>query len=99
LIFINGLGAISGPIITGWAMGVVGPGGFWLFIALLMLATGGYAIWRMFQRPSTATTEDTVSYAPLTPSATAVAVEFAQEYYADNLEEAESEGESATYRE
>ena len=31
LIFINGLGAIAGPLITGWIMGQIGPGGFYLF--------------------------------------------------------------------
>lgn len=94
LIFINGLGAITGPLITGWVMGIVGPQGFWLFIAILMLATGGYAIWRMNRRPSTHSSEETVSYAPITPTATPVFVEVAQELYAENIEEAE--GENAT---
>ncbi len=49
LVFINGLGAIAGPLITGWLMGpaVFGPSGFFLFMAIAavragrsMLATG-----------------------------------------------------------
>ncbi|MEO1308136.1 MAG: MFS transporter, partial [Pseudomonadota bacterium] len=91
LIFINGCGAIAGPIITGWMMGVIGPHGFWMFVALLMTATGAYAAWRMTRRPATVSTEDTASYAPLTPVATSVAVEVAQEYYAENIEEAGSD--------
>ena len=35
LIFINGLGAITGPVITGWIMAQVGPNGFFLFMAVL----------------------------------------------------------------
>ena len=87
LIFINGVGAIAGPLITGWMMGVIGPSGFWLFIGALMTATGVYAAWRMYSRPAAPAPDETVSYAPLTPTATPVAVEAAQEVYADNLEE------------
>jgi len=91
LIFINGCGAIAGPVITGWMMGVIGPNGFWMFVALMLTSTAAYAAWRMTRRPSTVSTEETASYAPITPVATAVAVEVAQEYYAENVEEAGSE--------
>ena len=38
LIFINGLGAISGPVITGWAMDRIGPPGFfWFTFALFVM--------------------------------------------------------------
>ena len=38
MLFINGLGAIMGPIITGWMMGTaLGPGGFYLFTAVLFI--------------------------------------------------------------
>ena len=50
MVFINGLGAISGPIITGWIMEVYGPPGFFLFIAALMLVLAGYAAYRMTQQ-------------------------------------------------
>ncbi|MEM9473836.1 MAG: MFS transporter [Pseudomonadota bacterium] len=91
LIFINGCGAIAGPVITGWMMGVIGPNGFWMFVALMLTSTAAYAAWRMTRRPSTVSTEETASYAPITPVATAVAVEVAQEYYAENVEEAGSD--------
>ena len=87
LIFLNGVGAIAGPLVTGWIMGIIGPSGFWLFIAVLMTAIGAYAGWRMTRRPTVSAPEETVSYAPLTQAATAVAVEAAQEVYAENLEE------------
>jgi MFS family permease len=50
MIFLNGFGAIFGPLITGWIMGQVGPGGFFLFIAALYVALTGYALWRMSRR-------------------------------------------------
>ncbi len=79
MVFINGLGAVAGPLITGWFMGVVGPRGFFLFIAGLMLAMAAYAAYRMTQRAAPSV-EDTESYAPIIASASPVAVEFAQEY-------------------
>jgi MFS family permease len=50
MIFLNGFGAIFGPIITGWIMGQMGPGGFFLFIGILYTALAGYALWRMTRR-------------------------------------------------
>lgn len=79
MVFINGLGAVAGPLITGWFMGLVGPRGFFLFIAGLMLTMAAYAAYRMTQRAAPSV-EDTESYAPIIASASPVAVEFAQEY-------------------
>lgn len=47
MVFINGLGAIAGPLMVGWMMGVMGPGGYFLYIAILMFAMVAYAIYRM----------------------------------------------------
>ncbi|MBS8228611.1 MFS transporter [Vannielia litorea] len=88
LIFINGVGAIAGPIVTGWFMGLMGPLGFFVYIALLMAAVAGYAFWRMTRRPSVAV-EDTGQYAPVLPSSTAVVVDMAQEVFIENLEESD----------
>ena len=70
LLFINGLGAISGPVITAWIMSVVGPGGFFLFMALLFMCLSVYAVWRMSQRKRTA--EATSGYMAVSPSGTTV---------------------------
>lgn len=80
LIFINGLGAIVGPILTGWIMGVVGPEGFFLYIAVLMASLSIYAAYRMTQRMS-GSVDDMTSYSPISPSASPVAVDMAQEVY------------------
>jgi MFS family permease len=78
LIFINGLGAIGGPIATGWVMERAGPNGFFLFMGGLFLLLGLYAMWRMMRRrvlgPLTP-----VDLAVVSPTATSIAVEAAME--------------------
>ena len=89
LLFINGLGAIGGPLATGWLMGQVGPQGFWLFIAVLMLSMASYAAYRMTQRPATPV-DETAAYVGVMPTASPVAVEAAQEWAQEwALEQAE----------
>ncbi len=80
LLFINGLGAIAGPLITGWLMGdgIFGPPGFFLFIAALLFAMAGYAMYRMTQRAAIPV-DETGTMSPLYPSASPVALEVAQE--------------------
>ena len=79
LIFINGLGAILGPIITGYMMDVVGPGGFYLFTGILFAALVPYAAFRSTVRKSIPV-DETGAYVAVAPSYTSVALEYAQEY-------------------
>lgn len=79
LVFINGLGAILGPVITGWMMGTaLGPGGFYLFTAGLFIALASYAAYRSTRRAGVPV-DETGNYVAIYPSATTVAVEVAQE--------------------
>ncbi|MEP4195406.1 MAG: MFS transporter [Aliishimia sp.] len=78
LIFVSGLGAITGPLITGQAMDVAGPAGFFVFCFVLFIAMAVYGLYRSTQRSGTAV-EDTGSYVALSPSTGAMAVEVAQE--------------------
>ncbi len=90
LVFINGLGAIAGPPSVGWLMSVIGPSGFWAFMAIVLLLLTAYAGWRMTQRASVYAEEDdydAVSYSMVMPTGTSVAVETAQELYAEATEE------------
>lgn len=82
LVFINGVGAIFGPLAIGAIMDLIGPTGFFLYLAALMAGMAGYAAYRMTVRPAPAA-GDTSSYAPVFGSATAVVVGAAQDYYAD----------------
>ncbi|PYE85796.1 MFS transporter [Pseudoroseicyclus aestuarii] len=91
LLLINGVGAVMGPILVGWMLSAFGPRGFWLFIAGLMIFLTIYTQWRMARRPERNTIGETVSYAPVSPTSTAVALEVAQEYYGEAAEEAEHE--------
>ena len=78
LIFINGFGAIGGPLITGWAMELVGPSGFFWFTLMLFAVLIVYGLYRTTQRAAISV-EDTGSYVPVMPNAGAMAVEVAQD--------------------
>jgi len=78
LLFINGIGAMAGPLITGWLMSLLGPDGFWVYIGLLLAMLALYAGWRRTRRPA-APVADQQSFAVIAPSATPVAVEAALE--------------------
>jgi MFS family permease len=71
LIFLNGFGAIFGPLVTGWLMGVVGPGGYFLFIGALFATLAGYSAWRMTRRGAPKATQ---GYTGLSPNASSLAV-------------------------
>src|SRR6056297_425862 len=88
MVFINGLGAVTGPLITGWLMGVIGPQGFFVVIAVLSMSIAAYAAYRMTQRAAP-TPEQTDSYMAVSPSASPMAVEFAQEVAIETAQEEE----------
>ena len=90
LILFNGMGAISGPLVTGKMMDTFGTQAFFMVIATLMLTLTGYAGYRMTQR-SRDGIEDGL-YAPVMPSSSPVAVEVASEYYIETaMDEEENE--------
>lgn len=87
LIFINGLGAIFGPLVTGWVMAQMGAGGFFLFIGILLGLLSAYAGWRMTQRKATPVT-DTGAFAAVVPTASPLAVDAVFEAAVEETEEA-----------
>ncbi|NOD63004.1 MULTISPECIES: MFS transporter [unclassified Ruegeria] len=93
LVFINGLGAVAGPLITGWLMddAVFGPPGFFLIIAVLLFFLAVYSAYRMTQRASVPV-DETGTMATLYPTASPVAFEVAQEVA---IEAAEAEAEES----
>ncbi|MCB1368610.1 MAG: MFS transporter [Rhodobacteraceae bacterium] len=78
LIFVNGIGAIAGPVVLGWMMAQWGPFAFFGYLGILMAVSTAYAFYRMTRRPTVAV-EYTTHYAPVAPTASPVAVEMAQE--------------------
>ncbi len=89
LLFINGLGAIGGPVVTGWAMEEMGPSGYFLLMGLLFIALASYAAWRTTRRKVTVA-DQTASYTPISPTSSALAVEAAVEAAQDTDEAAAS---------
>ena len=74
MIFLNGFGAIFGPIVTGWIMGQVGSGGFFLFISALFTLLTAYALWRMSRRAAPAGTAPSAFLVPTASPVAATAV-------------------------
>jgi hypothetical protein len=86
----------------GALMTLIGPGGFWLFLAVVLALFTVYGFWRMTQRPTAYSEGDdynAVSYTSILPgAASVVAVEAAQELYveaAEELAETAAEADSA----
>jgi len=77
LIFVNGVGAILGPLVIGWLIGVFGPVSYFVYMAILMAMLTAYAGYRMMIR-SAPSVEDTTTYAPLAPTSSPMAYEVAQ---------------------
>ena len=94
LIFTFGLGAIAGPLATGWAMETLGPYAFWLVLCVTFGVIALYALYRMTQRAVVPTAE-TESYLNVLPTSSLVAVEAAAEWAAENAE-AEREADART---
>lgn len=76
LLFVNGIGAVLGPFALGGLMRAIGPEGFWIFCAALLMAVAGYAAFRMAQRPPQVT-GDSVAFAPVFPAASPAVMETA----------------------
>ena len=85
LVFTFGLGAIAGPLVTGWAMNWLGPFAFWLVLGVTFGIIAFYALYRMTQRASTPT-EETDSYLGIVPTTSPVAVEAAATWSAEHAE-------------
>jgi MFS family permease len=85
LVFTFGLGAIAGPLVTGWAMQRLDPFAFWLVLGATFGAIALYALYRMTQR-STVPVDETESYLGVLPTASPVAVEAAGAWAAQQAE-------------
>ncbi|MFN7004420.1 MAG: MFS transporter, partial [Roseinatronobacter sp.] len=91
LIFTFGLGAILGPLATGAAMEAYGAYSFWLVMAVTFAVIALYALWRMTQRAAMPS-EETESYLGVLPSVSAVAVQAAVEWSAEQAEQVAEDG-------
>ena len=71
LIFLNGFGAIFGPLLSGWFMAQIGPGGYFLFLGLLFMVLAAYAAWRISRRSGPV---EQAVFTSLSPNASSLAV-------------------------
>lgn len=85
LVFTFGLGAIGGPMVTGWAMEGHGPSAFWLVMGATFAAIALFALYRMTQREFVPI-EDTESYLGVVPTTSPVAIEAAGVWAAEQAE-------------
>jgi MFS family permease len=89
LVFTFGLGAILGPLLTGWAMQSAGPDAFWIVIGATFVVMAAYAAYRMTQR-TTLSANETEAYLGVLPTASAVAIEAAGTWAAEQAEDEDS---------
>jgi MFS family permease len=82
LLFINGLGAIAGPLAIGALMTGIGPSGFWVFVSALLVLLSVYAAWRMTRRPAPSA-DETGAYLVVTPNVSTVGLAAGQEWAAE----------------
>jgi len=101
LLFINGFGAMTGPIVVGYAMAEFGTHWFFITIALLMAVICVYGVYRITQRVYDIAPEDSAPHVLVTSRTTAVGTEFAieaaDEAQLDVLEEADEANEWRSY--
>ncbi len=86
LMFLNGSGAMGGPIIAGFLMTNFGNHWFYITIAVLMLAVCMYGLYRMTQR-DTVDIDEQAPMMPITARTTAVMTEVATEIAIEQVEE------------
>lgn len=79
LVMANGLGAMLGPSLTGYAMDLFGPPGFFLTVAASAGLIAAFAVWRMTRRMAVPVGEQG-HFVPMTTSAMGVALNPEAEY-------------------
>lgn len=102
LLFINGFGAMTGPVLAGYAMSKLGVEWYFIILVFLMSAICLYGIYRMSQRPHRVV-DEAAPYLPISSNtsglATGYAIEAAEEEMLNELEETEEMFEQRPYDE
>lgn len=97
MLFLNGVGAVGGPLVVGAMMEGMGAYAFFLYMGSLLGMIMLYGLWRTTRRPAPPT-EETLPYAAILPSATTVAMEITQEVVLERAAEATAEQAAETER-
>jgi MFS family permease len=94
LIFLNGVGAVGAPIVTGLLMARFGPDSFFILLAFIFAVIAGYALYRATRRESPPVTE-TSHYATVLPQASYIALGVAQDIAIDQAHSDENSAEDS----
>jgi len=101
LLFINGIGAMTGPVVVGYVMSQFGIHWFFISIAALMAIICVYGIYRVTQRTYNIAPEDAAPHvfftSRTTPVGAELAIEVADEAQLEELEEADEANEQDVY--
>lgn len=93
-LFINGTGAVAGPVIVGTAMENAGPSSFFSILAMLLVSISVYGLWRMTRR-DTIDVEEQAPHVSVTSRTSAytttLALELAEEAQLEAQEEADED--------
>ncbi|MEC9431729.1 MAG: MFS transporter [Pseudomonadota bacterium] len=93
MLFLNGVGAVGGPLMVGGLMSAFGAWAFFGFLAAMFGAIAAYAVWRSSRRPSVAV-EETAAHTPVAPGITPVGADLALEYAEERTAQMEAEREA-----
>ncbi|MFV0475231.1 MAG: MFS transporter [Pikeienuella sp.] len=91
LMFIGGIGAVGGPVIVGQMIQNIGAWAYFAYIMACMGAISLYGLYRMSRRAALGPAE-TGGYAPITPTASPVAIEIAQEWASEQTPGSHEDG-------
>lgn len=92
LMFINGFGAMAGPVLVGYAMTQLGLEWYFITLFLLLSAICLYGIYRISQRPHEIV-DESAPYLPISARSSGLATEFALLAAEDEQLEAEEDAE------
>ena len=95
LLFINGFGAMGGPIVVGYAMANFGIHWFFITLALLLATICLYGFYRITQRTYEVSEEDSAPYLPISSRMTAAGAEFAIEAAEEEMSDDAAEDDPA----
>ena len=85
LVLASGVGAVLGPVTASLSMWLIGPVGFFWWLAAIHLAMGIFTVYRMTRRRAKPA-QDQGHYAPSTPHGSQVALEVAQKIMHEDQE-------------
>lgn len=89
MVFLNGIGAATGPVVVSAAVSATTAAAYFLILATVLLITGAYALWRLTRRSAPPANERSEFHSMLPPSITPVFSDLVELDVADAAERAD----------